>query len=193
MNNRYFGFRHGQSQANVLEIIVSSLQMKSNEEFSLTLKGEDQVGQAVQKAKDEGTLNGDTLVYFSPFLRCRRTAEIAREVLGVQSPITLDIRLAERWFGDLEGTHSSNYQKIWKADRINPNHTEFGVESVHAVQARTMALVNDLEDRYFGKTILLVSHGDALQILQTGFLGKSAAVHWELPYFETAEIRGLNT
>ena len=44
------------------------------------------------------------------------------------------------------------------------------VESVSAVLARATAFIIALEQRYSGRDILLVSHGDTLQILQAGFL-----------------------
>lgn len=49
----------------------------------------------------------------SPFSRCKRTAEIAKEVLGIKDEILFDNRLKERWFGDFGRTHNSNYQKVW--------------------------------------------------------------------------------
>ena len=56
---------------------------------------------------------------------------------------------------------------------------------------RTTALIADLERRYSGRHILLVSHGDTLQILQAGFLRLSPASHRRLPALQTAEIRQL--
>jgi broad specificity phosphatase PhoE len=49
----------------------------------------------------------------------------------------------------------------------------------------------DLERRYSGRAILLVSHGDPLQILQAGFLLIDPSGHRSLPPLETAEIRPL--
>ena len=57
---------------------------------------------------------------------------------------------------------------------------------------RTTALIADLERRYSGRHILLVSHGDPLQILQAGFLRIDPSRHRSLPAIETAEIRRLH-
>ncbi|MEN9558239.1 MAG: hypothetical protein RL141_608, partial [Candidatus Parcubacteria bacterium] len=127
----------------------------------------------------------------SPFSRCRRTAEIAKEVLGVPTDILFDDRLRERWFGDWEKTSSEHYSRVWADDQQDPHHTVKNVESAVEVQKRTMALIQMLEGRYHRAQILLVSHGDALQIMQTALKKQSPALHRALPHLETAEIRAL--
>ncbi|MGD1003317.1 MAG: histidine phosphatase family protein [Minisyncoccia bacterium] len=57
---------------------------------------------------------------------------------------------------------------------------------------RVSGLIYDLEDRYVGKNILLVSHGDALQILQTFFENKPSSAHRELRHVQVAEVRKLS-
>lgn len=49
----------------------------------------------------------------------------------------------------------------------------------------------DLESAYNDKDILLVSHGDASQVLQTGFQKVDPRQHRSLQHLETAEIRQL--
>mmetsp|Transcript_101209 Transcript_101209/g.326136 ORF Transcript_101209/g.326136 Transcript_101209/m.326136 type:complete len:81 (-) Transcript_101209:64-306(-) len=39
--------------------------------------------------------------------------------------------------------------------------------------------------------VVLVSHGDALQLLQTAFQGSPAGVHRSLPHLNPAELREL--
>ena len=62
----------------------------------------------------------------------------------------------------------------------------------HANQAAMRTLVAELEQRFSGRDILLVSHGDTLQILQAGFRGMSPARHRGLPHLDTAEIRRID-
>jgi len=191
LRNKYFMLRHGESKANVAEIIISLLANGIQEEFTLTKKGEQQVSESVAKAKSEGVLDNNVIIYSSPFSRCKRTAEIAKETLEVKDEIHLDERLKERYFGDLEKTHNSNYQKVWDKDANNPDQKDFNVESAQEVQDRVLSLLKDLEEKYAGGKILLVSHGDALQILQTGFLEKSPKEHRQLNHLNTAEVREL--
>jgi probable phosphoglycerate mutase len=190
MNNKYFALRHGQSKPNVLGIVLSSLDDGKKEEYTLTKEGEKQVEFSVKKAKESEVLGSDTIIYSSPFSRTKRTAEIAKEVLGVNSDIIFDERLRERWFGDWEKTDHSAYKKVWADDEKDPEHKEKNVESTKEVLDRTMALVKDSEGKYKNKNILLVSHGDAIKIMETGFKKISPGLHKGLS-IHTAEIREL--
>ena len=183
--------RHGQSTANVAGIILSDLDEGKKEEHTLTAEGEDQVRASVAQVRADGQLNENTVIYSSPFSRCKRTAEIAHEVLDVRDEIIFDDRLRERWFGDWEKTPNSNYQKVWDVDKVDPGHEQKNVESAADVQKRTTAFIVDMEKKYSGRNILLVSHGDALQILQTGFKKASPAIHRDLQHLNTAEVRKL--
>jgi len=191
MNNKYFALRHGESKANIAKIVLSDLEDGKKEEYTLTQNGENQVSISVKKTKDEELLGSDTIIYSSSFSRAKRTAEIAKDILGAETDIIFDNRLRERWFGDWEKTDNSAYQKVWDDDEINPEHKIKNVESASEVQKRVMSLIEDLEKKYKDKNILLVSHGDALQIMQTGFMKISAAQHRDLKHLETAEIRKL--
>lgn len=189
MHNTYFVLRHGQSHANVSGIVLSHLEDGKKIDYTLTPTGEKQVSESVSRSKERSELDENIIIISSPFSRTMRTAEIAKEVLGVTSDIVVDERLRERWFGDWEKTDNSAYEKVWAEDKGNPSHTTANVESAEGVQQRVLALVSDLESQYSGETILLVSHGDALQILLTGLYKKSPALHRNIPHLETAEVR----
>jgi len=147
--------RHGESKVNVAEIILSHPKHGTHEDFTLTENGEKQARDSAKKAKTEGLLNSETIIYSSPFSRCKKTAEITKEVLGVSSEIYFDDRLRERFFGDFERTHNSNYRKVWDVDINNPDHKDFSVESAQEVQNMTLSLINDLEKKYSDKKLLL--------------------------------------
>jgi probable phosphoglycerate mutase len=190
--NHYFLLRHGESMPNVRGVILSHLEEGKKDEYTLTKNGEEQVRHSVQEAKTQGLLKEDAVIFSSPFSRCRRTAEIAKEVLGVPAEIIFDDRLRERWFGDWEGKSNIHYQEVWDKDILDPNHKDANVESTAEVVARVTGLIHDLEGRYAGKNILLVSHGDALQILQTFFEDKPSAAHRGLRHLKVAEVRRVN-
>lgn len=190
--NHYFLLRHGESTPNIRGVILSRLEEGKKDEYTLTKNGEEQIRRSVQEAKERGSLKEDTIIFSSPFSRCKRTAEIAREVLATSTEIIFDDRLRERWFGDWEGTGNANYQKVWDDDISDPDHKHANVESTTEVMARVSHLIHDLEERYAGKNILVVSHGDALQILQTFFENKPSASHRSLPHLKVAEVRRVN-
>ncbi len=99
--------------------------------------------------------------------------------------------LRERCFGDWEGAATGNYARVWAADEVKPRYAGGNVETAAPVLDRSTAFIVDLERRYSGRDILLVSHGDTLQIPQAGFLRMNPSQHRSLPELKTAEIRQL--
>jgi broad specificity phosphatase PhoE len=183
--NTFSIMRHGQSRANVAGIIVSRIESDQRGDYGLSELGQ---AQALEAARACG-LSRDTVIFSSDFSRARQTAEIVRAHLGAPE-VNLSEALRERSFGDWEGSATDNYARVWAADETNSAQPG-GVEPAAAVLDRTTALIADLERRYSGRHILLVSHGDTLQILQAGFLRISPARHRRLPGLQTAEIRPL--
>jgi probable phosphoglycerate mutase len=189
LQNNYFILRHGKSKANEDEIIASNPE-EGRATSGLTEEGKEQVRKSVQEAKENGQLNAATIIYSSDFARCRETAEIVQNVLGCEA-VHLTAALRERFFGTWDQTHDSNYHKVWDEDSRNPEHKINEVESTIEVLRRIILLITDLEEKYQGSSILLVSHGDALQILQTAFERISPAYHRQLQQLANAEIRKL--
>jgi broad specificity phosphatase PhoE len=184
--NTFSIMRHGQSRANVAGVIVSNIETDRQGDYGLSELGR---VQALETALGCG-LPTDTLICSSDFARARQTAEIVRAHLGAPE-VTLAEALRERNFGVWEGSATANYARVWAADETDADQVGSGVEPVAAVLDRTTALIVDLERRYSGRHILLVSHGDTLQILQAGFLRLSPTRHRRLPALRTAEIRQL--
>jgi broad specificity phosphatase PhoE len=112
-------------------------------------------------------------------------------MLDCRSPLESDERLRERNFGDLELGPDSAYEEVWQRDELDPAGAYRAVESVNHVMTRVTALIADFEQRYAQQSLLLVSHGDALQILQTAFARREASTHRQLIHLQTAEIRQL--
>ena len=185
--NTYRVMRHGQSKANEAGVIVSRIENDRHGDWGLTELGRRQALAAAQ----ECDLPADTVICSSDFSRARQTAEIVRELLGAPSVIITDA-LRERCFDDLEGTTAANYSRVWAADNADAGHADEGIESAATVLDRASGLIADLERRYAGRDILLVSHGDTLQILQAGFLRMDPARHRQVPHLETAQIRRLS-
>jgi probable phosphoglycerate mutase len=185
--NAYFLMRHGQSKANEQGIIVSHPATDADGDYGLSELGRRQAKGAASRSG----LGSGTLIYSSDFARARQTAEIVRAELGVPA-VTLAPALRERCFGGWERTSAGNYSTVWAADEADPAHEEHGVEPVIAVLARALALVATLDERHAGRDILLVSHGDTLQILQAGLTGSDPARHRGLPHLGTAEIRQVS-
>jgi probable phosphoglycerate mutase len=186
LKNQYSVMRHGQSKANLRGIIVSHIETDAGGDYGLSDFGREQV----LAAAGASALPRGTLIYSSDFARAAQTAQLVQARL--HSPgVVLSPALRERDFGTWEGTPSGNYRHVWAADEAGGTAPGTGVESVHAVLDRATALIAELERQHSGRDILLVSHGDTLQILQAGFGRTDPAGHRGLPHLETAQIRRM--
>ena len=119
--------------------------------------------------------------------------------------VKYDTRLRERYFGQFNGQSDSHYHDVWNFDCIDPNHTKYDVESVNSVINRTTDLILDIENTLQSYCdydnvdndlkqcyqVILVAHGDVLQILQTAFLKVDGSTHRSLDHLETAAVREL--
>jgi broad specificity phosphatase PhoE len=185
--NRFTIMRHGQSKANVAAIIVSCIENDRRGDYGLTELGREQ---ALAAGRECG-LPGNTVICTSDFSRARQTAEIVRAHLGAPEAVVAEA-VRERCFGDWEGSATRNYARVWAADSANSGQHDRDVEPAAAVLDRTTAFIVDLDQRYSGRDILVVSHGDTLQILQTGFLRMDPSRHRSLPPLEPGELRHVH-
>lgn len=188
LSNQFYAMRHGHSEANAAGIIISAPEL-GVAQYGLSAKGVEQVAKSL--AAKHG-LDKTARVVSSDFKRARETAEMVKKALECEYPVVQDTRLRERFFGRYDRGSDLVYPKVWDLDRIDPSHTENDVESASAVMARVTQLVVELDRLYCDSTILLIAHGDILQILQTAFARQDASRHREQKHLETAEIRPLN-
>ena len=187
LSNRYFVMRHGHSLANQQGIIVSHPE-NGIPGFGLSVSGESQVSTTIPP---DSLLDTSTMIISSDFKRARESAEIICKMLNCKTAIHFDVRLRERNYGNLELSTDKNYARVWKMDKNNPDNQSLGVESPNQVMCRVSDLIIDYETIFSGETLLLVSHGDALQILQASFQKEDASRHRSQQHLETAEIRRL--
>lgn len=184
--NRYLLMRHGHSQANQQGVIVSSPE-RGLANFGLSALGEEQLAERVAHWQ----WPTPTRVVHSDFLRTTQTAARVAAAFG-RTP-SVDARLRERHFGELEGQGDDRYQTIWALDAQDADHQYHGVEAVSAVACRMQAVLEDWEQRVSGETILLVSHGDPLQILLTALAHKPLIQHREQVALVPASITQVGT
>ena len=189
--NQYYIQRHGESNANKMGIILSHYVDGQSMEYSLTEFGKKQVREGVINAVRDYQIDNNTIIYSSDFSRAKQTANITKKILKTNK-LHITTKLHERFFGDYEKTSSSNYEKVWLNDIDDHNHKIKNVESVAEVLKRVIKLITNLENKYTNQNILLVSHGDTLQILQTFFENIKPSQHRSLKHLKVAEIRKLN-
>jgi len=185
--------RHGNSEANQMGVISSDPNVATGT-HGLSALGVEQVMESVEKFR--GMREGATTrVFCSDFKRASMTGDML--AAGIGTIATREVRLRERYFGSLDGGGDTRYGEVWERDGEDDAHEWEGVESVKSVRERTAELVMEIEDddvkngREAGD-VVLVAHGDVLQILMTVFKGIDGKDHRELHPLETAEIRELD-
>ena len=207
LKNQYYLFRHGQSTANLAEIISSDRTTLSyTTRHGLTSTGYEQGRQAAAQLLDLLSNNSTAapsstsqrVVFIaSPLARARQTAyaclralledpthraHVKELGLEIDTTVQLNNLLVERSFGRLDGERLYTYAYVWPLDKFNVTHTAFDVESVAAVCHRTRTLiVEQLERTYDGCHLVLTSHADVLQIAQL-YAAKPAAVGYFSSY-----------
>ncbi|XXQ39624.1 Histidine phosphatase superfamily (branch 1) [Plasmodiophora brassicae] len=196
LRNRYVAVRHGQSRANVLGIVNSR---PGDPEYALTDLGWEQVSRTADRL-DRHTLPASTriLIRHSPLKRAAETAAIIAQRLRIRPDvIASDDGLIERDFGDGEGAPCQTvYETVWERDRRSCSGDEHrgggGVESTGSVLVRTIRFIRAMEEEHARSTIIIVSHGDTLNVLATAFAGVDPSRHRDGPCLATAEAIVLN-
>jgi len=175
--------RHGYSLANDAGLIVSHPSNGVLLDYGLAPEGFNQARRAGKQLKDE--LQAEGLdpkllrVICSPFSRTVQTADTVRQVLGTQDSADVAFELRERFFGtELELGPHTRYDEVWARDALDVNHPAGGDgESVQEVARRVAELLRRLEDQDKGQGVLLVAHGDVLQITQAYIAGGRGLEH----------------
>ncbi len=169
-HNRYLLMRHGHSEANARHLIIST-PANGLAGFGLSPLGHQQLDVLL----DDWRWPIPTRILHSDFLRTTETA--ARIADHFELTLQPEPRLRERHFGELEGQSDDSYSRVWAHDAGSAEHGAYGVESVASVAARMRGVIASLEGALHDETILLVSHGDPLQILLTALEGRLLTEH----------------
>ena len=177
--------RHGRSRANEAGLIVSDPN-EGCEDWGLA---EGAGAEIVSSVAASGLPQG-IMVVSSPFLRTRETADIAARILR-SPPVGTVPGFRERYFGDWDLGSDDRYPEVWAADSGNPDNTAGGVESPASVLARFLEAVDEIGRADGPADVLIVSHGDPLNILLAYVEGFGPEEHRRVAGMKTAEIRPL--
>lgn len=161
--NTYYLARHGQTVWNTLG------QTQGHGNSPLTELGELQAKDLAEAMKEHKI----DMIFSSDLGRAIQTAEIVGKEIGVEVEQTENLR--EMGFGVWEGRKLSDVQieykevfETWRNDPINVNIE--GGETLFDVAKRVENLIEDLNQRYEGKNILLVSHSITVRVMLLMFL-----------------------
>lgn len=157
-SNTYFVMRHGEAENNARSVISSV----ATNEHHLTEKGKKQVLEGVSWFRGKKI----DLIFSSPFIRTRETAEIvARTIAYPVDKIVFDNRIHELNAGDWNGKPFPDFVKFFAhASRfdIRPD----GGENYVDIKKRMGDFIYDLEKKYQGKNILIITHDSPAFLLK---------------------------
>ncbi|MEN9524432.1 MAG: hypothetical protein RL536_501, partial [Candidatus Parcubacteria bacterium] len=182
--NNYSVMRHGEAGNNV-EAVLNS---KDKEIFNLTDDGEEFVRRSADLYK--GTKID--LVLISPFARTRQTAKIVQKAWGLSDDkIIIDERLHEVNFGEYDGKKVSEFAKNFPfEDRFNK--MPVGAEKYGDVKKRMGDFLYDIDQKYSGQNILIISHATPIMMLLSAAQGLDSHSSIRLDrdaYINNSEIR----
>ena len=181
--NTYTVMRHGQARSNVEGLLNSDNSIENN----LTELGKEQV----KKAARELSHKKIDLIVASPLARTQQTAAIIAKEFGLASSrIMTDERLSERKFGIYNNGLRANWFSAFENEDNRVEATPGGSESLLMVRKRLGEFLFEIERRYTGKNILIVTHGDPawqLSHISNRFTVEDLRSLRELPKFGTDE------
>ena len=163
--NTYIIMRHGYSARNPDNILAS--QYPEEVPYPLLGKGVQDAEDSAQKLKNERI----DVIITSPLIRAFETARIVSKAVGVE-PST-DVRLCDYNVGVFEGQqdhilrNDPKYSSIAKLFEISPPQGETYTQ----LRERVLGVLKDCEQNYANKTIVVVSHGDALWLIDSSIRG----------------------
>lgn len=163
LKNTYYLIRHGEALSNQNNILISSI--KRSPESPLTEDGQSQVTAMCSRLQGESI----TQIISSDFLRTQQTAEMVSDCLSI--PVTYDARLRERFLGDFDGCHIDDMKAEVAIDDLQWDQCSHGMETYSSILERMLELVTELESRFQGESIALVSHSAPLRILRGWLYG----------------------
>ncbi|OHA18761.1 MAG: hypothetical protein A2664_04615 [Candidatus Taylorbacteria bacterium RIFCSPHIGHO2_01_FULL_46_22b] len=164
--NDFFVVRHGQSENNVENTLNSDI----SKQFHLTKLGKEEAQATGEKLSKEQI----DVVFASPFVRTKETAEIIADAIGYpREKIIFDDRLRELGFGTYEGKTVDDYISFFSHD---PRAIIFlkapeGAENRQEAKNRVGAFLKEIDQKYEGKRILIVSHEGVIWMMESAMEG----------------------
>jgi len=156
--------RHGQSEWNLKNLFTGW------RDVELTEKGIAEARAAGQKLKAQG-LTFDA-AYTSDLKRAQNTLKLIMEEMKLNIPVTKNLALNERDYGDLSGLNKDDARAKWGEEQVHIWRRSYDVappggESLKDTLARTLPYYcTEILPRVLrGERILVAAHGNSLRAL----------------------------
>jgi isoleucyl-tRNA synthetase len=184
--NNYYVMRHGEGEHNVAYVITSDKHKK----YHLTENGREQAALTGLTLKDKHI----DVIFASPLTRTRETAEIVVEQMAFKDEVIVDERLREYDFGDLDGKNAEEYHRFYNSVKEQLDKRLPNGENVRDVARRVSEFIYNIDAKYEGKNILIVTHDGPASMLFAAALGggdKELINHWAGDFLETGHVKQL--
>jgi probable phosphoglycerate mutase len=158
--------RHGQTEMNSRDLVVGITDDK------LTEAGIEQAKEAAKKIADFNGTDAVDIIICSPLIRAKVTAQTVQEAIqkktGKKLDLIIDERLIEQNYGELEGT--SRFSEEFAISRgAYACRTGKTGESILMLGQRAYNLIDEVKEKYAGKTVLFVTHGGICRVIRSYF------------------------
>jgi isoleucyl-tRNA synthetase len=163
--NNFFLMRHGHSENNQKKIVSCYPEAQN---YGLTPDGEKKTRASAEKLKKylvQKKLGPIDVIFSSDLERTRHTAKIVKEVTGFAGEIIFDERLREVHLGAFNNKPHKEFQAQFANIYERFENKVDGAENWQDVKKRMMEFLREINGKYSGKNILIVSHGDPVWIL----------------------------
>ncbi|QQR76827.1 class I tRNA ligase family protein [Candidatus Nomurabacteria bacterium] len=190
--NKYFVMRHGESDNN----LTGSISVNKDAKDHINENGKLQVKKYAEMLKSEKI----DFIVSSPFIRTKETSSIVKDVLGLdEKSISYHDELGEFNPGDFGGTKWSEFHKALPKIPENFDKKMPGGESHNEIKKRVTNFLYELDSKYAGKNILIVTHGGPAWLLFSGASGytpeeslRIVQKESEYRYLQNGEFRKLD-
>ncbi|MCX6764562.1 MAG: histidine phosphatase family protein [Candidatus Nealsonbacteria bacterium] len=159
MKNKYFLLRHGQNfyQSEFPDTVYPWPEISL---ILLTDKGKEEARTAAQKLKNKKI----DIIFSSDASRARQTAQIVGKEIG--SDIILDSRLRDTNFGVFGNKKKEEYRNFFSQIKEKFIKRPPKGENWNDIEKRVKDFLDEIEEKYKNKNILVVSHGDTLWLME---------------------------
>ena len=148
--------RHGETAWNAENLVCGRT------DLPLTERGMEQARLLAENAVGKGI----EVIIASPLLRARQTAQAVSDAIGV--PVEIDRRLIELDFGIFEGKSRKDPSFAYTRTQFPTRYP--GGESAFQMAHRVYSCLEDVKQKYAGRTVLLVCHGGVCRMVRSYFM-----------------------
>ena len=159
--------RHGQTDYNVKKVFQGHIDIPLNE------TGEKQAQETASKFRN---IDVD-MILVSPLQRALQTAKPISKITEV--PITIEDRIIERSFGNMEGHQN---REDWNIKMMLDYEKNYDIENIEPIQSlfkRVYDFLDEITEKYKDKKVVLVTHGAVSQPIECYFNGMPEVVDFE--------------